>query len=189
MRESTNRQSPSPAQQFEDWVVAPPSLGKKFRRTNYCRRKELVTKEWQIRARPRASIARRSAKGWTPERRAGQAERIRLWQPWRESTGPRRTSARRAWRRTRSPWLSRPCMAAARPRIVCISLCANTCSGARPDCGCLALRKRRGRGTSVLCSVIEEGRTSGTASVAGAGSLRNNRTLRGCMERSPKSWC
>ena len=27
--------------------------------------------------------------GWTPERRAQQAERIRLWQPWRRSTGPR----------------------------------------------------------------------------------------------------
>ena len=28
-------------------------------------------------------------KGWTPERRARQAERIRQWKPWEKSTGPR----------------------------------------------------------------------------------------------------
>ena len=27
--------------------------------------------------------------GWTPERRARQAEAIRRWQPWTRSTGPR----------------------------------------------------------------------------------------------------
>jgi hypothetical protein len=27
--------------------------------------------------------------GWTPERRAKQAEAIRQWQPWRKSSGPR----------------------------------------------------------------------------------------------------
>lgn len=27
--------------------------------------------------------------GWTPERRALQAEMIRQWQPWQYSTGPR----------------------------------------------------------------------------------------------------
>lgn len=27
--------------------------------------------------------------GWTPERRAKQAEAIKRWQPWRQSTGPR----------------------------------------------------------------------------------------------------
>ena len=27
--------------------------------------------------------------GWTPERRARQAELIRTWQPWKRSTGPR----------------------------------------------------------------------------------------------------
>ncbi|MFC3673555.1 hypothetical protein [Novosphingobium pokkalii] len=27
--------------------------------------------------------------GWTPERRAKQAEAIRRWQPWAQSTGPR----------------------------------------------------------------------------------------------------
>ena len=31
----------------------------------------------------------RGAKGWPPERRARQAERIRLWRPWCESTGPK----------------------------------------------------------------------------------------------------
>ena len=29
------------------------------------------------------------ANGWTAERRARQAEAIRLWQPWTRSTGPR----------------------------------------------------------------------------------------------------
>lgn len=29
------------------------------------------------------------ANGWTPERRARQAELIRQWQPWKQSTGPR----------------------------------------------------------------------------------------------------
>ena len=28
-------------------------------------------------------------KGWTPERRAQQAVRIRQWKPWEKSTGPR----------------------------------------------------------------------------------------------------
>lgn len=29
------------------------------------------------------------AAGWTPERRARQAELIRSWRPWEQSTGPR----------------------------------------------------------------------------------------------------
>lgn len=33
------------------------------------------------------AIMRKS--GWTPERRAQQAEAIRRWQPWAKSTGPR----------------------------------------------------------------------------------------------------
>lgn len=28
------------------------------------------------------------ANGWTPERRARQAELIKQWQPWKKSTGP-----------------------------------------------------------------------------------------------------
>jgi len=27
--------------------------------------------------------------GWTPERRARQSERIKQWQPWKQSTGPK----------------------------------------------------------------------------------------------------
>jgi hypothetical protein len=38
---------------------------------------------------PRSSCAARSAKGWTPERRARQAALIRRCQPWRCSTGPK----------------------------------------------------------------------------------------------------
>ncbi|CAE6939109.1 hypothetical protein R69608_05136 [Paraburkholderia nemoris] len=29
------------------------------------------------------------ANGWTPERRAKQAEAIRRWKPWKQSTGPK----------------------------------------------------------------------------------------------------
>lgn len=29
------------------------------------------------------------ANGWTPERRAKQAEMIRTWKPWQQSTGPK----------------------------------------------------------------------------------------------------
>ena len=29
------------------------------------------------------------ANGWSPERRAMQAEAIRRWSPWQQSTGPR----------------------------------------------------------------------------------------------------
>ena len=41
--------------------------------------------------------------GWTPERRARQAELIRRWRPWEESTGPRSVegkarTARNAWK-------------------------------------------------------------------------------------------
>ena len=40
--------------------------------------------------------------GWTPERRARQAELIRTWQPWKLSTGPKsidgkKRVARNAW--------------------------------------------------------------------------------------------
>ncbi len=39
------------------------------------------------------------ANGWTPERRARQAEMIRQWRPWEKSTGPR-TRERKATRET-----------------------------------------------------------------------------------------
>lgn len=43
------------------------------------------------------------ANGWTPERRARQAEAIRRWKPWSRSTGPktgegRARSSRNAWK-------------------------------------------------------------------------------------------
>lgn len=34
------------------------------------------------------------ANGWTPERRARQAELIRAWQPWSQSTGPKTTAGK-----------------------------------------------------------------------------------------------
>lgn len=41
--------------------------------------------------------------GWTPERRARQAELIRRWKPWQASTGPRTPdgkdkASRNAWK-------------------------------------------------------------------------------------------
>ena len=41
--------------------------------------------------------------GWTPERRARQAQLIRLWKPWKQSTGPKSVEgkervATNAWR-------------------------------------------------------------------------------------------
>ena len=43
------------------------------------------------------------ANGWTPERRAKQAELIRQWQPWKNSTGPtsadgKATASQNAWK-------------------------------------------------------------------------------------------
>ena len=38
---------------------------------------------------PACAPRKRRPKGWTPERRAQQAARIREWRPWRRSTGPR----------------------------------------------------------------------------------------------------
>ena len=35
------------------------------------------------------------ANGWTPERRARQAELIRRWKPWTKSTGPKSESGKR----------------------------------------------------------------------------------------------
>jgi hypothetical protein len=37
---------------------------------------------------PNSARSKHRPKGWTPERRARQAARIRNWQPWRRSTGP-----------------------------------------------------------------------------------------------------
>ena len=34
------------------------------------------------------------ANGWTPERRARQAERIKQWRPWNRSTGPKTTEGK-----------------------------------------------------------------------------------------------
>ena len=36
------------------------------------------------------------ANGWTPERRARQAELIRKWRPWEKSTGPKTEAGKTA---------------------------------------------------------------------------------------------
>ena len=43
------------------------------------------------------------ANGWTPERKARQAELIKAWRPWEQSTGPKTKAgkskvARNAWK-------------------------------------------------------------------------------------------
>jgi len=49
------------------------------------------------------------ANGWTPERRARQAEAIRRWKPWEKSTGPvtaagKRRAAKNAAKGWRRQW-------------------------------------------------------------------------------------
>ena len=44
-----------------------------------------------------------AARNWTPEQRRQQAERIKTWQPWAQSTGPRSAegkamAARNGWK-------------------------------------------------------------------------------------------
>lgn len=39
------------------------------------------------------------ANGWTPERRARQAEQILTWRPWERSTGPRTAAGKARSRR------------------------------------------------------------------------------------------
>ena len=44
-----------------------------------------------------------AARNWTPEQRQQQAERIKTWQPWAQSTGPRTaegkaTASRNGWK-------------------------------------------------------------------------------------------
>ena len=41
----------------------------------------------------------RKSSGWTPERRARQAELIRNWKPWEHSTGPSTDEGRASSRR------------------------------------------------------------------------------------------
>ena len=50
------------------------------------------------------------ANGWTPERRARQAELIKNWRPWEGSTGPKSTEgkavvSRNAWKGGTRPLL------------------------------------------------------------------------------------
>lgn len=50
------------------------------------------------------------ANGWTPERRAAMAQRIREWKPWEKSTGPvtakgKRKSSKNASRSARARFM------------------------------------------------------------------------------------
>lgn len=106
-----------------------PALNTKFRRANCCKR-ELFFAMNPLAGRrdPRSSFAARSAKGWTPERRALQAQRIRLSQPWRRSTGPKTNAgkARVAMNPLRHGYRSRAWHLRARRIRHAIRLCANT---------------------------------------------------------------
>ena len=70
----------------------------------------------------------RHAKGWTPERRARQAARARLMQPWRHSTGPRTDAGkvRVAMNALRHGYRGRTWLLRARRIRNAIRLCANT---------------------------------------------------------------
>ena len=51
-----------------------------------------------------------AARNWTPEQRQQQAERIRTWSPWQQSTGPRTAegkarASRNAWKGGTRPML------------------------------------------------------------------------------------
>ena len=48
------------------------------------------------------------ANGWTPQRRARQAQAIRSWQPWKQSTGPRTSQGKAAASRIRDKGGHRP---------------------------------------------------------------------------------
>jgi hypothetical protein len=88
-----------------------------------------MTKHLASPKRPRPSgRIRRRPKGWTPERRARQAESIRLSQPWRHSTGPRTEAgkARVAMNSLRHGCRSRAWILKARRIRNAIRLCACT---------------------------------------------------------------
>jgi hypothetical protein len=78
-------------------------------------------------AGPRAR-AKRSHKGWTPERRARQAALIRRWQPWLRSTGPKTAAgkARVAMNPLRHGERSRAWILRAKRIRHAIRLCART---------------------------------------------------------------
>ena len=51
-----------------------------------------------------------AARNWTPKQRQQQAERIKTWQPWAHSTGPRTaegkaTASRNGWKGGSRPML------------------------------------------------------------------------------------
>ena len=65
--------------------------------------------------------------GWTPERRARQAELIKTWRPWERSTGPTTAAgkekvARNAWKEGSRPMLRELAQALAAQREVLHSL-------------------------------------------------------------------
>jgi len=155
-------------------VDRPPSLGKKFRRTNYCRRERpRVTKALAASERqPKSSCAARSAKGWTSERRARQAERIRLWQPWREPTGPKTEigKARVATNALRHGYQGRAWLLSARRIRHAIRLCADTVLLAR---ALMRLPRRRGNDSFSLHDRVQDGPQSDGRWLAGV-----NRQLR-----------
>jgi len=131
-----------------------PVFGKKFRRTNWCKRESsfamraLASSE----SEPKNSRAARSAKGWTQERRARQAERARLTQPWRNSTGPKTEAgkARVAMNAFRHGYRGRAWLIRVRRIRNAIRLCADTVFLAR-------VRRSLGEGGRTLSLLMPSG--------------------------------
>jgi hypothetical protein len=107
-------------------------------------------------ASPNAGNARPS-KGWTPERRALQAARARLAQPWRHATGPTTDigKARVAMNALRHGFRSRAWLLKERRIRDAIRLCAQTVLLARA-----LMRQRKLLASQPISGVLEAVRTN-----------------------------
>ena len=121
-----------------------------------------------------SSRAARSRKGWTPERRARQAERARLTQPWRHSTGPKTEAgkARVAMNAFRHGYRGRAWLLRARRIRNAIRLCADTVLLAR-------VRRSLGEGGRAL-SLLTRGEAAAAQPITPVVPARDAVVVRAC---------
>ena len=74
------------------------------------------------------------AHGWTPERRARQAEAIRSWRPWSKSTGPKTSSGKAIAARNRQASLDKARAEVADARAALAAAQAKVARLTRHDC-------------------------------------------------------